>query len=87
MRLVTYRGNIEAAARLGAVIDEFVVDVEKVGAHAGVSLPSSMFDFIDLGPSALAALKKILDEHRSNWPVGRALPRANVRLIAPMPPT
>ena len=85
MRLVTYRGNVEAAARLGAVVDEMVVDVEKIGARAGVSLPPSMLDFIDLGPPALAALKAILDEHHSNWPVGAALPLANVKLLAPIP--
>ena len=32
MRLVTYRANIEAAARLGAIADDLVVDVEKIGA-------------------------------------------------------
>lgn len=85
MRLVTYRGTVEAAARLGAVVDDLVVDVEEAGLHAGVSLPSSMLDFIDLGPPALAALKKILNEGKDNWPVGAALPLANVRLLAPIP--
>ena len=85
MRLVTYRGNVEAAARLGAVVDEMVVDVEKIGARPGVSLPPSMLDFIDLGPPALTALKAILDERRGNWPVGVALPLANVKLLAPIP--
>jgi hypothetical protein len=42
MRLVTYRGNIEAAARLGAVVEDFVVDVETIGSHIDVSRPSSM---------------------------------------------
>jgi hypothetical protein len=42
VRLVIYRGNIEAAARLDAVIEDFVVDVETIGSHTGVSLPSSM---------------------------------------------
>ena len=85
VRLVTYRSTIEAAARLGAVVDDLVVDVEEAGHHAGVSLPSSMLDFIDLGPPALAALKKILNESRDSWPVGAALPLANVRLLAPIP--
>ena len=57
MRLVTYRSTVEAAARLGALVDDLVVDVEKAGQHAGASLPSSMLDFVDLGPLALAALK------------------------------
>src|SRR5258708_8507548 len=85
VRLVSYRSTIEAAARLGAVVGDLVVDVEKAGLHAGISLPSSMLDFIDLGPPALAGLKKILNEGRDNWPVGAALPLANVRLLAPIP--
>ena len=85
MRLVTYRSTVEAAARLGAIVDDLVVDVEEAGHDAGVSLPSSMLDFIDLGPLALAALKKILNEGKDSWPVGAALPLANVRLLAPIP--
>lgn len=85
MRLVTYRDSIEAAARLGAVVDDLVIDVEKIGAHAGVSLPSSMLAFIDLGPPASAALKKILGDRKGHWPVGATLPLANVRLLAPIP--
>src|SRR5258708_8130657 len=85
MRLITYRGNIEAAARLGALAGDLVVDVEKIGVHAGVPLPSTMLDLIDLGPPAWAALRKILNDDRQNWPVGAALPLANVKLLAPIP--
>src|SRR3954447_7663508 len=85
MRLVTYRANIEAAARLGAVVDDVVVDVERIGAHASIVLPSSMLDLIELGSPATSALKKILDDHRDHWPVGTATPLANVRLLAPIP--
>jgi 2-keto-4-pentenoate hydratase/2-oxohepta-3-ene-1,7-dioic acid hydratase in catechol pathway len=85
MRLVTYRDSIEAAARLGAVVDDLVVDVEKIGAHAGVVLPASMLAFIDLGPAALLSLKRILGDFSGNWPVGAALPLANVKLLAPIP--
>jgi len=85
MRLVTYRGNIEAAARVGAIAGDLVVDVEKIGAQAGVPLPASMLDLIDLGPPAWAALKKILGDYNDNWPVGTALPVANVKLLAPIP--
>ena len=31
MRLVTYRGTIESAARLGAIDSDMVVNVEKIG--------------------------------------------------------
>jgi 2-keto-4-pentenoate hydratase/2-oxohepta-3-ene-1,7-dioic acid hydratase in catechol pathway len=85
MRLVTYRANVEAAARLGAVVDDMVVDVERIGAAAGVALPASMLDLIDLGPPATMALKKILSDKASQWPVGAVLPLANVRLLAPIP--
>jgi 2-keto-4-pentenoate hydratase/2-oxohepta-3-ene-1,7-dioic acid hydratase in catechol pathway len=85
MRLVTYRANVEAAARLGAVVDDMVVDVERIGAAAGVALPASMLDLIDLGPPATTALKKILSDKASQWPVGTVLPLANVRLLAPIP--
>jgi 2-keto-4-pentenoate hydratase/2-oxohepta-3-ene-1,7-dioic acid hydratase in catechol pathway len=85
MRLVTYRRTVEAAARLGVIEGDLVVDVEAIGLHANVDMPSSMLDFIDLGPPAVAGLRDILDEHRSRWPVGAALPLANVRLLAPIP--
>ena len=85
MRLVTYRGTIESAARLGAIDGDMVVDVEKIGAKAGLSLPSSMLDFIDLGPAALAGLRDALDEYRARWPAGAAVPLANVKLLAPIP--
>ncbi len=85
MRLVTFRANVEAAARLGAVVDDLVVDVERIGAHAGIALPASMLDLIDLGPPARMALSKILSDQRSHWPVGATLPLANVRLLAPIP--
>lgn len=85
MRLVTYRANVEAAARLGAVVDDMVVDVERIGAAAGVALPASMLDLIDLGPPATTALKKILSDKVSQWPVGAVLPLANVKLLAPIP--
>ena len=85
MRLVTYRASIEAAARLGAIVDDLIVDVEKIGAHDGVPLPASMLEFIDLGPPALVALKRILTDRNGEWPVGAALPLANAKVLAPIP--
>ena len=40
MRLVTYRGAIDAAARLGVLDGDDVVDVEKIGALAALGLPN-----------------------------------------------
>ena len=56
MRLVTYRARCEAAARLGAIVDDLVVDVAGCSAPpVGVALPDTMLDFIDLGPPGAAA--------------------------------
>jgi 2-keto-4-pentenoate hydratase/2-oxohepta-3-ene-1,7-dioic acid hydratase in catechol pathway len=85
MRLITYRSSIEAAARLGVIEDELVVDVERIGLKTGSSLPSTMLDFIDLGRPALAALGSALEEIRGRWPAGAALPLTNVKVLAPIP--
>ena len=85
MRLVTYRATVEAEARLGVLADDLVIDVETLGTRAGVPLPCRMLDFIDLGPVALSELGHLLAEAGGRWPVGGALPLANVRLLAPIP--
>ena len=85
MRLVTYRSTAEAAARLGVVEDDLVIDVERLGTKAGQAFPSTMLGLIDLGPFALVALREALDDQRRRWPVGAALPLGNVKLLAPIP--
>jgi len=84
MRLVTYRSHIAAAARLGAVLEQQVVDIEALGSAAGTSLPYDMLDFIDLGPDAVRVASALLTEHAGKWPVGVAQPLANVKLLAPI---
>lgn len=85
MRLVTYRGAVDAAARLGVIEGDLVIDVEGLGERAGLRLPARMLDFIDLGPAALAALRGLLGDFQRQWPSGIAFPLANVRLLAPIP--
>ena len=85
MRLATYRANIEAESRLGVIVDDSIVDVALLGSKAGVSLPSQMLKFIDLGPDAIAGLRDLLDGAAPRWPVGTARPLANVTLLAPIP--
>ncbi|MBC7202916.1 MAG: FAA hydrolase family protein, partial [Pusillimonas sp.] len=50
MRLVTYRRNVLEEARLGALVDNLVVDIQWLGDAAGYDMPCDMLDFIDLGP-------------------------------------
>lgn len=85
MRLVTYRANILDAARLGALVDTLVVDLERLGAANNIALPGDMLAFIDLGPSVIKTTAMLLEQNRANWPVGTAVPVQNVKLLAPIP--
>lgn len=85
MRLVTYRLRVDAAGRLGALCDDFVVDIAALGAAHGIVLPTAMLDFIDLGPVAVQTARALLANADGAWPVGAAVPLADVRLLAPIP--
>ena len=85
MKLVTYRSGSEAAARLGALSDDHVVDLQWLGQRTCIDLPDNMLSFIDLGPRALEATAEMLATHLGKWPVGTALPVGNVKLLAPIP--
>uniref|UniRef100_UPI003F497E82 fumarylacetoacetate hydrolase family protein n=1 Tax=Cupriavidus yeoncheonensis TaxID=1462994 RepID=UPI003F497E82 len=85
MRLVTYRSEVAAAARLGALVDGNIVDLARLGAAVGVDIPSTMLEFIDLGPEAVRATSALLNEYRGKLPFGVAFPASNVKLLAPIP--
>lgn len=85
MKLVTYRANVASAARLGAIVGDFVVDLQRLGAHADQTLPADMLEFIDIGPHAVEAAAKLIERHKGNWPLDCAIPLANVKLLAPIP--
>ncbi|SCU73720.1 Fumarylacetoacetate hydrolase domain-containing protein 2 [Cupriavidus necator] len=85
MRLVTYRAEVAAAARLGAIVDGNVVDLARFGAAVGVDIPATMLEFIDLGPDAVRSTSALLSEYRGKLPFGVAVPASNVKLLAPIP--
>lgn len=85
MRLVTYRADVSAPARLGALVGELVVDLELLGEHTGEALPSDMLSFIDMGPQAVRTTTELLDSFEGQFPLGSAVPVANVKLLAPIP--
>ena len=85
MKLASYRASVEAAVRLGIIIDDQIVDCEALGQAIGEAFPSSMLDLIDLGPAGLARVRAALDQTGGKWPVGVAVPVENVRLVAPIP--
>ncbi|MEM5433463.1 conserved hypothetical protein [Cupriavidus taiwanensis] len=84
MRLVTYRSEVTAAARLGAIVDGSIVDLARFGAAVGVDIPSTMLEFIDLGPESVRSTSALLNEYRGKLPFGVAFPASNVKLLAPI---
>ena len=85
MRLVTYRVSVETEARLGAIVGDLVIDLASFGTANGTPLPSSMLGLIDLGPQAVAIASKLIDAANGLFPIGSAVPLANVTLLAPIP--
>ncbi|MGB7183320.1 MAG: fumarylacetoacetate hydrolase family protein [Burkholderiaceae bacterium] len=85
MKLVTYRKDIQSAARLGAIVQDMVVDIARLGSSLNQPWPDSMLGLIDLGPDATAAISEALAKAETQWPVGTAVPLVNVSLLAPIP--
>jgi len=85
MRLVTFRTEVAAAARLGAIVDGYVVDLSRFGEAVGASVPSDMLSFIELGPAAVKSTSALLDEYKGRFPFGVPVPVSNVKLLAPIP--
>lgn len=85
MRLITYRSDITAAARLGAIVDQQVVDLARLAEEQGQYLPDNMLDFIDLGPQGVRAGTELLNIYQGQFPAGTAWPVQNVKILAPIP--
>ena len=85
MKLVTYRASVEAAARLGVMDGDLVVDVARLGVMMGEDQPDSMLGLIDTGRPGLATLKACLDGAEGDYATGVATDLANVTLLAPIP--
>lgn len=84
MRFVTFC-TVETEPRLGILHDGLVVDVEYFGDAIGQDLPSTMLDFIDLGPIGVRFLREAIDSATTADLIGTSLPASNVALLAPIP--
>lgn len=84
MRFVTYRTAL-TEPRLGLLHDGLVIDVEYFGDAIGRDMPSTMLDFIDLGPIAVRFLHEAVAAAPAADLVGTSLPQGNVTLTAPIP--
>ncbi|MDU0957213.1 MAG: FAA hydrolase family protein, partial [Bradyrhizobium sp.] len=72
MRLVTYTLG-SSGARLGALVNGLVVDVERLGASHHLSWPNDMLSFIDNSVTLLPALGQCLDSGSGSLPSGSAV--------------
>jgi 2-keto-4-pentenoate hydratase/2-oxohepta-3-ene-1,7-dioic acid hydratase in catechol pathway len=84
MRFVTYR-TIETEPRLGLIHEGLIIDIAYFGESIGHVLPSTMLDFIDLGPIALRFLQEAITQVTSAELVGTSIPEGNATLLAPIP--
>ncbi|RKD40524.1 fumarylacetoacetate hydrolase family protein [Rhizobium sp. WW_1] len=85
MRLVTYRASVEAAARLGVIVDDLVVDVASLATSRGQDLPDTMLGLIDSGRPGVEMLEACLAAANGQFSAGTAMALANVKLLAPIP--
>jgi len=86
MRLVTYaKGN---GNRLGAVVNDHVVDLVRAGEVQGIALPAAMLDLIAAGPETWERARGLVADSASRvgrLPAGQSFPLADVKLLAPIP--
>ncbi|ENR5393406.1 fumarylacetoacetate hydrolase family protein [Providencia rettgeri] len=85
MRLITYRSDVTAAARLGAIVNHQVVDLALLAQEQGLYLPDNMLDFIDLGSQGVRVGTELLNSYQGQFPAGTAWPMQNVKILAPIP--
>ena len=85
MKLVTFRHDVESAARLGAIWDDLVVDLGALGDARDFPMPDQMLDLIDLGPAALDAAQDWFEDFEGEFPFATAFPLEDVMLLAPIP--
>jgi 2-keto-4-pentenoate hydratase/2-oxohepta-3-ene-1,7-dioic acid hydratase in catechol pathway len=84
MLLVTYRRHVSSPATLGVLVGDLVVDVQKLGARDGMTLPCDMQTFIEEQATTLPQLRELL-RLGTAWPTGGAAPLTDVQLLAPIP--
>jgi 2-keto-4-pentenoate hydratase/2-oxohepta-3-ene-1,7-dioic acid hydratase in catechol pathway len=83
VRLITYRKD-SGRARLGVVVGDLVVDVERLGNAHGINLPDDMLLLIDAAPTALPVLRELIDRSANRLAVGSASAIEDVRILAPI---
>jgi len=85
MKLATFRTDVSAAARLGVIVGDQMVDVARLGETLGLPFPDTMLGMIDAGRAGLAALRDAVERVGATPPIGTSVAVANVRFLAPIP--
>ncbi|MGV4988509.1 fumarylacetoacetate hydrolase family protein [Streptomyces sp. NRAIS4] len=85
MRLVTYTVN-EDPARLGAQIDDHVIDLAALAAHHGTALPQDLPAFIRADADVHETARHLLDGDPCDWPAEAVHAIDQVALNAPLRP-
>nr|WSX48673.1 fumarylacetoacetate hydrolase family protein [Streptomyces sp. NBC_00974] len=85
MRLVTYTLN-DAHLRLGAQVDDLVVDLATLADRAGVQLPTDLLSFVQAGAAAQATARRLLADGPAGRPAEAVRRLDEVSLRAPLRP-
>lgn len=85
MKLVSFRSDIESEIRLGIVHEDLIIDMESWGIENDLDLPSTMLEFIDLGPAAVKAVAETLKNIEARSLVATSIPLSNAIITAPIP--
>ncbi|MER6449040.1 fumarylacetoacetate hydrolase family protein [Streptomyces venezuelae] len=85
MRLLSYTLH-DASVRLGAQVDDLVVDLTTLARRAGAHLPPDLLSFIQAGPSARETARGLLAAGPSAWPAEAVHRLEDVTLRAPLRP-
>jgi 2-keto-4-pentenoate hydratase/2-oxohepta-3-ene-1,7-dioic acid hydratase in catechol pathway len=81
MRYLTFSTADNDRPRLGAEIDQHVVDVAAAASTAGIVVPETMVALVQAGPAAQDQVRKVL----TSAPAATRRSLADVRLHAPIP--
>ncbi|MGP3983569.1 fumarylacetoacetate hydrolase family protein [Streptomyces sp. KR80] len=85
MRLVTYTLD-GTSARLGAQLDDRVIDLAALADHHDVELPQDLLSFVQAGDAALGTARRLLAGGPAGWPAEAVHRTGEVSLRVPLRP-
>ncbi|MFE6843993.1 fumarylacetoacetate hydrolase family protein [Streptomyces sp. NPDC057686] len=86
MRLLTFTTTGDPAPRLGADVDGLVLDLAVLAGRAGTDLPHDLLAFVQAGPAAQEAARRLIEADPAARPAGSFHRLEDVTLAAPLRP-